>query len=409
MTELQMGLAGLGATAVIGVLAFNKWQEYRQRKIAEAILAPRHEDVLLAEKDEKAVEAAVEVRQEPALEAVVEGAIPERLEPSLGGDVADDIPEVTDELEAGDGDFSAESADVMESARPAEPHAVEPGTSPNPGLLPAELLDPRIELIAAFDFATPIAVAQAVQAQRATLARLHKPVHWVAFNESNGEWQRVQPDSVLPVRQLRIALQLANRQGPVADSDIATFTHAMHALAADWGIACDLSPEGASGQAAQIDRFCAGVDLEIGINIVSRAAAFPGTKIRTLAEAEGMALGNEGGFVRFDEAGRPLFSLINFESTAFSADSLRTLTTHGVTFLLDVPCAAEGEVVWGQMTDMARRFAESLQGELVDDNRQPLNAQQLDHIRREFIAKPQAAMTAYGLPAGSPQARRLFS
>ena len=33
MTELQMGLIGLGATAVVGVFGYNKWQEYRQRKL----------------------------------------------------------------------------------------------------------------------------------------------------------------------------------------------------------------------------------------------------------------------------------------------------------------------------------------------------------------------------------------
>lgn len=48
MTELQMGLIGLGAAAVAGVFGYNKWQEFRQRKIAEAVMKPQHEDVLLA-------------------------------------------------------------------------------------------------------------------------------------------------------------------------------------------------------------------------------------------------------------------------------------------------------------------------------------------------------------------------
>lgn len=61
------------------------------------------------------------------------------------------------------------------------------------------------------------------------------------------------------------------------------------------------------------------------------------------------------------------------------------------------------------MLDLARRFGDTLQGALVDDNRQALSDTQLDHIRREFIVKPQASMAHYGLPAGSPQALRLFS
>jgi FtsZ-interacting cell division protein ZipA len=162
-------------------------------------------------------------------------------------------------------------------------------------------------------------------------------------------------------------------------------------------------------QAAEIDRFCAAVDLEIGVNLISRGAAFTGTKIRALAEAAGMVLGIDGLFTRYDDAGRAQFSLQNYESTQFSADSVRTLTTHGLTFVLDVPRVDHGERVFMQMTDLARRFADTLQGVLVDDNRQPLSESQLDHIRREFIGKPQATMSAFGLPAGSPQALRLFS
>ena len=62
-----------------------------------------------------------------------------------------------------------------------------------------------------------------------------------------------------------------------------------------------------------------------------------------------------------------------------------------------------------QSPEVAKRFADTLQGALVDDNRQPLSDSQLDHIRREFIGKPQATMASFGLAAGSPQALRLFS
>jgi len=151
------------------------------------------------------------------------------------------------------------------------------------------------------------------------------------------------------------------------------------------------------------------VDLEIGLNLFSRGGAFSGTKIRALAEAAGMVLGSDGLFTRYDDSGRAQFSLQNYESTRFSADALRTLTTHGLTFLLDVPRVDHGERVFQQMSEIAKRFADTLQGALVDDNRQPLSESQLDHIRREFIGKPQATMASFGLAAGSPQALRLFS
>ena len=70
MTELQMGLIGLGVAAVFGVFGYNKWQEMRQRKLAEAVLKPHHEDVLLAKggKTEPEAVPAVQVeRSEPEI------------------------------------------------------------------------------------------------------------------------------------------------------------------------------------------------------------------------------------------------------------------------------------------------------------------------------------------------------
>ena len=114
-------------------------------------------------------------------------------------------------------------------------------------------------------------------------------------------------------------------------------------------------------------------------------------------------------FTRYDDDGRSQFTLQNFETTRFTRESMLNLSTHGLTFVLDVPRVAHGERVFQQMVELAKRFAETLQGTLVDDNRQPLNDVQLDHIRREFIGKPQATMASYGIPAGSAQALRLFS
>ena len=49
MTDLQMGLIGFGGVAVLGVLAYNKWQERKHRKMAEKLLSARQTDVLLDE------------------------------------------------------------------------------------------------------------------------------------------------------------------------------------------------------------------------------------------------------------------------------------------------------------------------------------------------------------------------
>ncbi|MGE5386758.1 MAG: cell division protein ZipA C-terminal FtsZ-binding domain-containing protein, partial [Betaproteobacteria bacterium] len=210
--------------------------------------------------------------------------------------------------------------------------------------------------------------------------------------------------------RLRIGLQLADRRGPLSEADFTMFVAAMQQLADELMAVVDMSPhQSLVDQAVEIDRFCADVDLEIGVHLVSRGTPFPGTKIRALAEAAGMTLGDDGMFTRRDDDGNAQFRLQNFESTPFSGESMKNLTTHGLTFLLDVPRVAHGERVFFVMVDLARRFADALQGQLVDDNRQPLVEAQLDRIKREYVVKTQAVMANFGLPAGSPQTLRLFS
>lgn len=421
MTELQLGLIGLGAAAVVGVFGFNKWQEYRQRKLAQAVLKPHHEDVLLARRAGSGEAPAVAGRSEPEFSQELPPATAGRLEPVF---VDPDPTELSEEMAAA----MAEADDSL-PPMPEIPRAVAPEapvavlTTPEAtaaaatgdaveieaGPVPAELLDPRLEYVVAMELVEPVSSIQILHSQRSPLQRLNKPVHWVGYNERSREWQRLNQGNEIGVRHLRVGLQLVNRLGPLAESDLAVFVGTMQALADELMAVADMPPSQVLDRAAEVDRFCSAVDLEIGLNLVSRGSAFPGTKIRALAEAAGMTLGADGAFTRFDDDGRAQFSLQNYENTRFSPETLRSLTTHGLTFLLDVPRVAHGERVFAQMSEVAKRFADTLQGALVDDNRQPLSESQLDHIRREFIGKPQATMAGFGLPAGSPQALRLFS
>ena len=393
MTELQMGLIGLGTAAVVGVLAYNKWQEQKHRKLAEKVMKSQHSDVLLGDSGPPA--GSVEAPRERP-----EAARGERREPILGEAEAP-VPGAVAVAAPEDGEpVKVKVAPVEDCDDVAEVAA---------GEVPPALLDPRLEFIVAMELVEPFPGEQITQSQRPVFERIAKAVHWVGFNDRSREWERIAPDSRQPYRRLRVGLQLADRRGPLADADLALFTGAMQELADDLMAVADMPPSRVIDQALELDRFCAEVDLEIGVNLVSQGLPFSGTKLRARAEAAGMVLGADGLFTRYDDVGRAQFSLQNFESTLFSPESIKTLSTHGVTFLLDVPRVDHGERVFYQMVELAKRFADTLQGVLVDDNRQSLSDSQLDHIRREFVMKPQATMAAYGLPAGSAQALRLFS
>ena len=98
MTELQIGLIALGATAVVGVFGYNKWQENRHRKMAEAVLQPAHDDVLLG--DAPRVAPVIAPRHEPEIEAeAVPPVLAQRVEPAMDFDQPESKPALMEKTE----------------------------------------------------------------------------------------------------------------------------------------------------------------------------------------------------------------------------------------------------------------------------------------------------------------------
>ncbi|WP_313951766.1 cell division protein ZipA C-terminal FtsZ-binding domain-containing protein [Accumulibacter sp.] len=414
MTDLQMGLIGLGGVAVIGVLAYNKWQEHKHRKLAEELLSARQTDVLLDEvsSGESAGEFSGTSAAAPPTGGVGRAG-QERVEPLIGPDPGHDepareTPPSTDRAGAEAGQAASEPA---RSAPPATTPAQAPHEKSDTRESPAPLcvLSPLIDYIAAIQVVEPAAAYRIREAQRTAIGRLGKAVNWIGYDEDAHLWEPIVEESEREYRHIRIGLQLVDRKGPLPDRELSMFKVAMQDLATElMGVVELPSREPALQAAAQLDEFCAGVDIQIGINVISQGQVFPGTKLRALAESTGMTLDAEGRFARCDDAGRVLYVLVNQETNPFSAESMKTLTTHGVTFLLDVPRVANGDRVLTQMIDLGRRFAETLNGALVDDNRHPLSEAAIEPIRRQ-VAQFQTAMATNELPAGGPLAQRLFS
>ena len=438
MTELQMGMIGLGALAVIGVMAYNKWQEIRQRKQAEQALQVNHPDVLLGEAPAADIAEFAAQPLSGARRGVVSPAGMSEQEPMTIGDpvpererrepvlILDPEPEPEPEPEEAPScapdepvlalDVAAVAAAVVESpaSKTIEPRgarvAAELQTTQAVEVSEdLHLLSPQIDFIASVDAVEPVPGSRILDAQREALARVRKPVYWIGYNEETGEWEAVSGQAEREYRYIRAGLQLVNRQGPASENDLAIFSVAMQDLADQLMGIVDLPPrQQALDAAVGLDEFCASVDIQIGINVISQGHVFPGTKLRALAEAAGMSIDAAKRFVRRDEDGNVLYVMLNQEASGFSAEMMKTMSTHGLTFLLDVPCVAHGERVFNQMVDLARRFADALHGALVDDNRRPLSENALEPIRKQ-IGQFQAQMAAQHLPAGNPLTQRLFS
>jgi FtsZ-interacting cell division protein ZipA len=378
MSDLQLSLIVLGVALVGGVFAYNKWQERKHRKLAERVFRADHPDVLLGR------------QQADTPEAIWEGTTTgERIEPAM----QDAQVQETNALLPVAG--SEVPADLQGMSAAAEP--------------PQELADPAIDCVIRFESAEMIGGPYLWQAQHLAMGQLSKPVCWCGLNERTGVWERLTADGAGDYRRLRAALQLADRRGPLTDSELTLFLNGVQRLADEFLAVADLPVRNdVLARAAEIDRFCAGVDIQIGINVVTTGAPFAGTKLRGLAEAAGMALGDDGMFHAADDAGATLYTLSNLEAVPFTAEGMKTLSTHGVTFTLDVPRVANGPLAFDRMTALAKQCVGSLGGTLVDDNRAPLADSALDVIHDKIVEIEQR-MAAQGLIAGGTQALRLFS
>ena len=209
---------------------------------------------------------------------------------------------------------------------------------------------------------------------------------------------------------MAVALQLADRQGAAAEDEIAAFMDGVERLAHHFGGVVELPARAdVVVHARELDGFCASVDVQLAVNVVeATSGAFPGTKLRGLAEAEGLVLQDDGRFHADDEEGEEWYSLGNLGAELFEAESLRTFNCHGMSFVLDVPRVFDGAVVFDRMVATARQMAQTLDGVVVDGQRHALADAAIAAIRAKIV-EIQRQMAANRIPAGSPRALRLFS
>lgn len=363
MSDLQFGLLAIGAVVVIAVLAFNKWQEVRFRREAEGSLRSRHDDVLMggAEHPSAAPLAASRTAKPPRTE---------RVEPTFDGPESRTVP--------------------AKAAISAEP-----------------LLAESTDFIVTVEASEDIDGEALIDAAAAPLAGLSRPVRLEGYNAAGAKWEALQPG--VRYTLMRAGLQLVDRRGMVNDGELATFGAGVQQAAATAGALATVPDRGeAVAHATELDNFCGQVDILIAMHVVAAATPFPGTKVRSLAEANGLVLEDDGRFRRRDDEGRVLYELANMDATPFGAEAMRSISVSGLTLELDVPRTPDPVVAFEQFRDLIRRLAQTLEGSVVDENRAPVSPAAFDLIRTQ-IQSVQRAMAARAIAPGSAPALRLFS
>jgi hypothetical protein len=351
MSELQLGLLGLGALVVVAVFAFNKWTESRYRRGARDFES-RHDDVLL---DGTRPEATA--LPPPDSASVADDAAPVRIEPRWDAAVARAAATPADDAESG-----------------------------------AAMLDERVDRIALIDFAMPVG-GEALGGAVADFG-LGRRVAVDGHDAARAAWVPLAGDGAYA--RARVGMQLSDRGGAADAALLAAFRERVGGLGAALGGAATwpLDDAEALARGAALDGFCSEVDVQIGVSLVA-SAPFAETKLRGLAEANGFRREEDGVFRRRDDDGREVLAL-RHEAANIAA------------FVLDVARVPREAAAFGLMTHCARIFAKSLDARLVDDRRQTLDEAGLARIG-QGIAALHAKLEAAGIPAGGPLALRLFA
>jgi FtsZ-interacting cell division protein ZipA len=389
ISELQISLIAIGFVVVIGVIFFNWMQQRRYRRGAEEAFARKHEDVLL--RTDRLV------------------AEDERIEPQLG-------TEIVQEQKIFQGfqtEPNAESAKLSEIARP-NPESIP--VVPAPPTLIGQVPVNDESVVDVIDYIIRIHAEKLIADSnlREVLQRkfdFSKPVRWLGQRNTGEFWEEITTETIGKggYVNLKGCLQLADRAGPVSEVSLSEFRDMAQNFGAHVNAVADCPDVRAThAHALLLDHFCAEVDIMIGINIISKDThPFTGAKICVLAESSGFELGADGVFTYRNENTAVLFSLNSHGSSPFLPGNLRTLTTHGITFLLDVPRVANGEKIFDQMMHFAGVFSDALGGIMVDDNRVPLSDSGIGKIKRQLSAI-QSMMMARNIPPGGKVALRLF-
>jgi hypothetical protein len=405
MTSLQLGLIAAGAALVCVVIVYNWLQERRvRRRIREAF---HGETGGAGAPGDSAQRASASARIEPSLPvADGGGGIPENRARGAADDPQDD-----DDYEPPLA-IQARIASDMEGTQPAilpqEDRALGPA-APRSSTAERNVPqpDPDIECIVTLQPARPVTAGALAAGLH---ARLGMPLRWFGRRGAGTPWQLLKSDTVGEFSEVAACLLLANRTGAASGALLDAFVRVVGDIAAALPaavVAPDTRAEGARAEA--LDRLCADLDVQVGLTVLKAGAAtIPGTRLRGIAEAAGFRLAGGG---RFDwvqeETGAILYSLQNYRSEPFTADTLRVTSTPGAVFLLDVPRVSEPVRVYDQMKLAARRMAQTLDATLVDDNRRALDEAALAAIR-EQVRSTAAALREVHVEPGSARALALF-
>ena len=419
MSDLQLALIILGAFIIGGVLVYNWLQEKKLRKqVGNDFIVPQKDvltddfhintDAYIIDKELAEVTQKSKLFQQHTIPNELQIADEEKLDNT---EVAEEIPTTKNYVEAQI--LASQANTLIESESAIKPNIIEPiikavmhekiqAAQVN---LP-ESAHPQIDLTAIL-YANKNIHSQDLNTLKESLTHISLPCTLHGLDEHD-KWHVVDDTVSEAFKQVACSLQLADRGGPVAKNLLNKFQFAVE----DTGLALNTHVEwqgsgDAMQRAIELDQFCIEVDQMISVHIAQADAPIHGTKFKGLAEANGMALKEDGKFY-FYTNDAVLYTAIDTNNIPFTTEGLRSNVLKSITLQIEIPKVNNCEQVFNQMIGMAQKMATSLGANLVDDNQKMLGDLQIEKIRQQ-LKVIHATMVARGIMPGSPSSMRLFN
>ena len=208
--------------------------------------------------------------------------------------------------------------------------------------------------------------------------------------------------------ELQVAVQLANRTGPIGVVDLSDFSSRAQVLANALDAEIDLPPiNDILEEAKAIDSFSAQSDIQLGITVQPKTGLWNLNEIKNSVSKAGFQLSRDGREYHRIMSGLTAYKLIADQSN-FLRDDLGKQNISAITLLLDLPKVPQEMSPFKTMLNDAHLLAESLNGYLVDDAGRPLVDEAVSAIQVQ-LDQIYKSMFQHGIAAGSSTASRLFS
>ncbi|AKJ68222.1 cell division protein FtsZ [Pandoraea thiooxydans] len=426
MNELQLGLIGTGIVILLGVVAYNAWQSSKVKRRIPRSMKGGSQGMVPAAAEHEDERPFIE----PSLPAAGKShpVSAERREPTLARTAVDashtppaeDVPEAPDTAQAPAPVEEASPAQIADAAthddgapksnEPSEPKPQASNPKPaapagNAAIAPA-VVDERIDCVVNLPLGGTINAERVLPLAQRMRRAGGKAVHVEGWVEDPPHWELLRSGG--RYTQLRMAVQLANRAGPLNEVEFSEFISQVQTLAD----AVDALPElpdmmETVGKARDLDSFAAQCDAQLSVNVLSDGAPWSANYIQAVATQDGLLLSRDGTrFVKLDTRQNPVFTL-QFGDTNFLRDDLTYKGGDLITLLLDVPVADEDLLPFRLMCDYAKSIGQRIGGRVVDDQRRLLPEAALTGIETQLMSL-YARLEQRGLPAGTLSTRRLF-